>query len=111
MTLPLWCSYVWINEVVNATGISPKLELTPAQKSSIYRAVHKDGSKAAPTRFPTRVGAEVPPMIELYALPDDILASNPVAELYKFTRVGDQVVVVDPVNMRVVDVIGPRPTP
>lgn len=98
-----------IDEVVNANGVAPKLELTPAQKAAIYQAVHKDRSKVAPSRFATNVGAEVPPMIELYTLPDDILANNPVTKLYKFTRVDDQIVLVDPTNMRVIDVIGPKP--
>jgi Protein of unknown function (DUF1236) len=98
-----------IDEVMSANGLAPKLELTAAQKSAIYQAVHKEKSKVAPSRFATNVGADVPPMIELYALPDDILANNPVTKLYKFTRVDDQVVLVDPTNMRVIDVIGPKP--
>lgn len=97
-----------IDEVVNANGIAPKLELTAAQKSAIYQAVHKDKSKVAPSHFATNVGADVPPMIELYALPDDILANNPVTKLYKFTKVEDQVVLVDPTKMRVMAVIGPN---
>jgi hypothetical protein len=48
-------------------------------------------------------------MIDLYALPDEVLADNPVAKLYKFTRVDEQVVLVDPTKMRVVAVIGPNP--
>ena len=98
-----------VEDTVNAGGIAPKLELTPAQRGAIYQAVHKDRSKVAPTRFAANVGAEVPPMIELYMLPDDILANNPVTKLYKFTRVGDQIVLVDPTKMRVVAVIGPSP--
>jgi hypothetical protein len=98
-----------IDEVMSANGLAPKLELTAAQKSAIYQAVHKEKSKVAPSRFATNVGADVPPMIELYMLPDDILANNPVTKLYKFTRVDDQVVLVDPTNMRVIDVIGPKP--
>jgi hypothetical protein len=62
----------------------------------------------APSRFPITVGGEVPSMIELYMLPDDILANNPVTKLYKFTRVEDQVVLVDRTNMRVIAVIGPH---
>jgi hypothetical protein len=98
-----------IEEVVGTSGIAPKLDLTAAQKSVIYQAVHKDKSKVAPSRFATSVGAEVPPMIELYALPDDILANNPVTKYYKFTRVDDRVVLVDPTKMRVIAVIGPNP--
>jgi len=94
---------------VNADGVTPKLELTPAQRSAIYQEVHGDRSKVAPGRFVATIGAEVPPMIELYTLPDDILADNPATKLYKFTRVDDEIVLVDPIHMRVVDVIGPKP--
>jgi Protein of unknown function (DUF1236) len=98
-----------IDEAVNARGIAPKLQLTAAQRNAIYQEVHKDTSKVAPSRFAAHVGADVPPMIELYTLPDDILANNPDTKLYKFTRVDDQIVLVDPVKMRVIAVIGPKP--
>jgi hypothetical protein len=98
-----------IDEAVNSAGVAPKLELTPAQRSAIYQAVHRDKSEVAPSRFAARIGADVPPMIELYTLPDEVLADNPAAKLYKFTRVDDQIVLVDPTKMRVVAVIGPNP--
>jgi hypothetical protein len=97
-----------IDEVVSPNGVAPKLQLTAAQRSAIYQAVYQDKSKVAPSRFPITVGGEVPPMIGLYMLPDDILANNPVTKLYKFTRVEDQVVLVGPTNMRVIAVIGPN---
>ena len=91
------------------TGVAQKLELTAAQRSAIYAAVSKDRSKISPQRFPAVIGAEVPPMINLYALPDDIVAGIPAAKLYECTMVEDKVVVVDPTRMRVVDTIGPLP--
>jgi hypothetical protein len=90
-------------------GVAQKLELTAAQRSAIYAAVSKDRSKVSPQRFPVVIGAEVPPMINLYALPDDIVSGNPAAKIYEFTMVGDKVVLVDPTRMRVVDTIGPLP--
>jgi hypothetical protein len=90
-------------------GVSQKLELTAAQRSGIYAAVSKDRSKVSPQRFPAVIGAEVPPMINLYALPDDIVAGIPAAKLYECTMVEDKVVLVDPTRMRVVDTIGPLP--
>jgi Protein of unknown function (DUF1236) len=98
-----------IDEAVNAHGVAPTLELTPAQRSAIYQEVHKDTSKAAPRRFAAHVGADVPSTIELYPLPDDIQANSPETELYKFTGVDDEVVLVDPTKMRVIAVIGPKP--
>jgi hypothetical protein len=90
-------------------GVAQNLELTAAQRSEIYAAVSKDRSKTSPQRFPVAIGAEVPPMINLYALPDDIVAGNPAAKLIQCTMVGDKVVLVDPTRMRVVDTIGPLP--
>jgi Protein of unknown function (DUF1236) len=90
-------------------GVAQNLELTATQRSEIYAAVSKDRSKISPQRFPVAIGAEVPPMINLYALPDDIVAGNPAAKLIQYTMVGDKVVLVDPTRMRVVDTIGPLP--
>ena len=41
-------------------------------------------------------------------LPDDILATNPETQPYKFAEVDDQVVLVDPTKMRVIAVNIPR---
>jgi hypothetical protein len=98
----------------NDTGVSgaieQKLILTPAQRIAIYDQVSKDKSKVAPKDFSPVIGADVPPMIELYALPDDAVAGVPAAKLYKYTMVENKVVLVDPTKMRVVDVIGPPPS-
>lgn len=83
------------------------IALTAEQRRAIYAAVSRDRSKAAKTQFSPTIGAEVPPMIELYALPDQILADNHAAESYEYTLEQDKVVLVDPTRMRVVDVIGP----
>src|ERR1700735_3023073 len=91
----------------NDVATEQKLELTPAERSAIYATVSKDKSKVAPQPFATTVGADVPPMIELYSLPDQTVAENPAAKLYKYTMVENEVVVVDPIKMRVVDRIGP----
>ncbi len=93
------------------TGLSGAIEqkplLTPAQRSAIYAEVSKDTSKSSPKEFSAVIGADVPPMIELYTLPDDALAAVPAAKLYKYTVVENKVVVVDPTKMRIIDVIGP----
>lgn len=99
-----------VNEVETpGASAEQKLELTAAQRDAIYAAVSKDDSKRSPQHFSAVVGAEVPPMIELYSLPDGAVAGNPAAKMYEYTMVQDQVVLVDPIKMRVVDVIGPGP--
>jgi hypothetical protein len=74
---------------VEERGPSSKLELTSAQRNAIYQEVHKGTGKVTPDRFATDIGAVVPPMIDLYTLPDDLLANNPATQLYKFTEVDD----------------------
>src|SRR5579859_5553070 len=64
-------------------AIEQKLILSPAQRTAIYNQVSKDKSKVAPKDFSPVIGADVPPMIELYTLPDDAVAGVPAAKLYK----------------------------
>jgi hypothetical protein len=91
-------------------AIDQKLILSPAQRAAIYQEVSKDKAKVAAKNFSPVIGADVPPMIELYMLPDDATANVPAAKLYKYTIVEQKVVLVDPTKMRVVDVIGPPPS-
>jgi Protein of unknown function (DUF1236) len=91
-------------------AIEQKLILSSAQRAAIYQEVSKDKSKVAPKDFSPVIGADVPPMIELYMLPDDAVVNVPAAKLYKYTMVENKVVLVDPTKMRVVDVIGPPPS-
>ena len=92
-------------------AIEQKPLLTPAQRRAIYAQVASDKSKTSPQNFSPVAGADVPPMIELYALPDDTVADVPAAKMYKYTLVENKVVLVDPTHMRVIDVIGPSAAP
>jgi len=92
-------------------AVEQKPLLTASQRNAIYAEVTKDKSKVSPKNFSPIAGADVPPMIELYTLPDDALANVPAAKVYKYTLVENKVVLVDPTRMRVIDVIGPSAAP
>jgi hypothetical protein len=92
-------------------AVEQKPLLTSSQRNAIYAEVTKDKSKVSPKNFSPVAGADVPPMIELYALPDDAVADVPAAKMYKYTLVENKVVLVDPTRMRVIDVIGPAAAP
>ena len=64
-----------------SAALHPSSNLTSAQRNAIYQEVHKGAGKVTPDRFATDVGAVVPPMIDLYTLPDDLLANNPATQL------------------------------
>lgn len=95
------------DSAANPAG-TQNLALTAPQRRAIYDAVARDKSKTAKPQFPAKVGAAVPPMIELHPLPDQILSENRSANFYEYTLVQDKVVLVDPTRMRVVDIIGPH---
>ncbi len=82
------------------------LQLDDGQKQAILQAVNREKSRVRqPGGFDVKVGGPVPPSIELYSLPDNALIEVPVTKLYKYTMVHDQVVLVDPIRMRIVDVL------
>lgn len=89
-------------------GTSMALELTPQQRTAIYQTVIKDKLRTPPPpNLPVTIGAQIPPVTELYGLPEAIAADAPSAKFYKYTIAQNQVVIVDPTNMRVIDVIRP----
>jgi len=80
--------------------------LTETQRSAIAAAVRRENKAVEPSvSFVASVGAPVPPVIELYMLPDAILADVPAAKRVKYTVVKNQLVLVDPVTMRVLEII------
>jgi hypothetical protein len=81
-----------------------QIKLSPAQRIAILNAVLRNSAKiAAPTSFQPSLGGAVPPSVELYVLPSD--TQSPQARGLKYTMVQNQVVLVDPTTMRVVDII------
>src|SRR5215471_9020041 len=87
----------------------PQIQLDPAQRTAIVTAV-RDTKIPPPGRsFNVSVGAEVPPSIELYALPIAALSQAPAVRDLRYTMVQNQIVLVDPLQMRVVDVISSSP--
>ena len=83
-----------------------ELRLTEAQRGAIADAVRRDNKAAEPSvSFVASVGAPVPPAIELYILPDQVLAEVPATKRVKYTVMKNQLLLVDPTTMRVVDII------
>jgi hypothetical protein len=87
---------------------SARLALTPAERSAILNAVRQDQARPSatmPANAPVSVGVQLPASIALRILPDTALAQAPAAKTVQYTVIGTQVVLVDPTNMRVVDII------
>ena len=94
------------DEAVQPDGtVRQNLALTAGQRSAIYNIVIRERAKPHADQIIVTVGAPVPPAIVLVDLPDQATVNNPSAALLKYAMVHGDVVVVDPVAMRVVDVI------
>ena len=94
------------DEAIQPNGtVRQNLALTAGQRSAIYNIVIRQRAKPHAEQISVAVGAPVPPTIDLVDLPDQATANNPSAALLKYAMVHGDVVVVDPVAMRVVDVI------
>jgi len=104
------------NSPMAPTGSSPgasstssqngALQLSAAQKTAIFQSVTKEKIKSPPpANLQLSVGAQIPASVELYPLPANVAAQIPAAKPYKYTVAQNQVVLVDPTNMKVVDII------
>lgn len=84
----------------------PNLRLTAAQKHTIYASISNQRQKeTAPPAFRAALGAVVPPSIELQALPKTIVELIPELQDYEYAMVANQVLLVDPKNKRVIEII------
>ena len=81
-----------------------QIGLTDTQKSAIYHAVLQQRVRGS-AEIPVTVGALVPAVAELVDLPGQAAISDPLATDLKYAMVEDDVVVVDPIGMCVVDVL------
>jgi hypothetical protein len=83
-----------------------QVQLSTAQKTAIVDAIQQKGANVRPSlSFRAAAGEMVPPSIELYPLPDTAVAQAPEAKNLKYTMLDNNVVLVDPLTMRVVDTI------
>ena len=100
-----------------ATGRMPQqtidpragLNLDPQQRIFVRDAVMKDKDKVKPPilEVDPAVGAALPPSLELYYLPDAVVANVPNAKLYRYTIVKNRILIADPTKMQVIEVIEP----
>jgi hypothetical protein len=77
------------------------LELTPAQRTVIYRTIVRERSAPAPG-VEIRVGARVPDTVQLQAVPEAVVVEVPAIRTYRYMVVNNRVVLVDPATSTVV---------
>jgi hypothetical protein len=92
-----------------AHGVSarpvPRIALSPAQKRAIYSAVARQRLRTSAGEIPLTVGATVPRSAVLLSLPDEVGRDDSPVQYLKYATVDDNVVLVDSISMRVIDII------
>jgi hypothetical protein len=81
------------------------IHLTEAQRGAIHRSVMTGSPAAATSPVRAELSVQVPPGVDLSPLPGDAAAQVPWARGYRYTTVGDKVLLVEPSNRIVVGVI------
>ena len=89
------------------TGARPRgashLSLSREQREIIRK--HATRRTARPSGVTVEVGERIPSSVELYTFPDDIYADVPALRTYRYFTVEDEVVLVDPEQHRIVEII------
>lgn len=79
------------------------LELTPVQRQTIYRTIVREPAEAVPPPVVEyRVGTRVPAAARLYTVPREVAVEVPAIRGYRYMRVNNRVVLVDPATSEVV---------
>lgn len=81
------------------------VELTPSQRTVIYREVIRQRPVAVAPQVELRVGAPIPEAVELYPVPEEVYVEVPQLRRYRYFNVHNQVVLVDPETSEIVEII------
>lgn len=78
------------------------LELTPVQRQTVYRTIVREPVEVAPPAIEYRVGTRIPAGVRLYTVPREVAVEVPAIRSYRYMRVNNRVVLVDPATSEVV---------
>jgi hypothetical protein len=82
-----------------------RIDLTPAQRTTIYRTVTRERVQTVPQGVDVRLGARVPQAVELREIPSAVVTEIPIVRRYRYMVVNNEVVLVDPATSEVVEII------
>lgn len=86
--------------------LSDRLYLTSAQERVLWQTIGKqNASIKAPPGFIAFVGAVVPGPVTLHAMPSNAVSRIPTAEPFRYTILDKQLLIVNPDDRKVADII------
>jgi hypothetical protein len=91
-----------------AIATAAELNLTAQQKQTIMQSVQTERGQPAPAGFLPRIGASVPQSMSMRQLPSNVTTQVPVAKDLEYAKLdNNEVLLIDPKDRRVADIITP----
>jgi hypothetical protein len=99
----------WTAETGTPLRISDNLVLTGAQENLIWQRLARRASAVAamPAGFQPSLYGVVPPSVALHPLPSELTRQIPMVSPYEYATLGNLVLIVNPADRTIVDIIQP----
>ena len=81
------------------------VELSPTQRTTIYRTITRERVHSAPQSVDVRIGARLPRSVTLREIPAAAIEDVPIVRSYRYMVVNNEVVLVDPATSEVIEII------
>jgi hypothetical protein len=93
-------------------ALAADLNLTSAQKQTIFQSVMNEKGQPAPAGFQPKVGAEAPRSLTSHALPGNVAGQVPAAKDFEYAKLANnEVLLINPRDRHVAEIImEPRTT-
>jgi hypothetical protein len=79
--------------------------LTGAQEQLLWQRIRRNASSTAPSGLIAAVGATLPASVALHALPATVTRQVPAIRPYKYAMLGKALLIINPTDRVIVDVI------
>jgi hypothetical protein len=94
-----------------AESIQPRLNLTQQQKQAVNRGLSDQPSQNAAADLQIRVGEPLPSSITPHVMPKSVTEPVPETKWYEFAKLPDRVLMVDPKDRSIAEIIPILTTP
>ena len=88
-----------------AENIQPRLNLTQQQKQAVNRGLSGEPAQNAAADLQTRVGEPLPSSITPHVMPKSVTEPVPETKWYEFAKLPDRVLMVDPKDRSIAEII------
>lgn len=94
-----------------AIATAAEVNLTAQQKQTIMQSVQTERGQSAPAGFMPRVGAAVPQSMSMRQLPPNVTTQVPATKGLEYSKLdSNEILLIDPKDRRVADIIMPSGT-